>query len=173
MAQSDFATVLQLLEGLTLTPLEASKVVSVLKIGVPVDTKESAGPADAVPAGADTTMDPTITGDAAPPSDKKTTTLISPADLLPTTTIEVDGQARFVRTYKGFVFEVPRDSSQGPFYVITKGHRVGIIDDWGVSSDAVIGVSGAAFVKVASLQAGLTRMLRAIDNGVAKVVLKE
>ena len=49
---------------------------------------------------------------------------------LPVTTVEIDGQTIYQKTYKNTDFEVPKEDSRGLFYVITKGYHIGIIDDW-------------------------------------------
>ena len=49
---------------------------------------------------------------------------------LPVATVEVDGQTIYQKTYKNTDFEVPKEDSRGPFYIITKGYRIGIINDW-------------------------------------------
>ncbi|KAF8447287.1 hypothetical protein L210DRAFT_3641242 [Boletus edulis BED1] len=147
MTQSDLTTVLGLLEGLTLSPSEASEVLSAIHISVSPDS---------------TVTMPVVTAPPVP------TLLDSPV-----TTVKVNGQTIYRKTYKGTDFDVPKEDSEGPFYVITKGYRIGIIDNWGFASDAVTGVSGAVFCKVDTMEAALAKMLRAIDSKAAKVLEKK
>ncbi|KAN0078442.1 hypothetical protein V8E55_010499 [Tylopilus felleus] len=91
---------------------------------------------------------------------------------LPVATVEVDGQTIYQKMYKNTDFEVPKEDSRGPFYVITKGYCIGIIDDWGVASDAVTGVGDATYCKVDTVHAGLAKILKAIDNKATLLIKK-
>ncbi|KAN0088023.1 hypothetical protein V8E55_006644 [Tylopilus felleus] len=155
MTQSDLATLLTLLEGLTLTPSEASEVLAAMKIGT-------------------ATTDVNVIGNPTTAISGLTVVHAPPVILdLPVTTVEVDGQTIYQKTYKNTNFKVPKeDSREGPFYIITKGYRIGIIDDWGIASDAVTSMGGATYCKVDTMHAGLLKMLKAIDNK-ATVVIKK
>ncbi|KAN0080293.1 hypothetical protein V8E55_009859 [Tylopilus felleus] len=91
---------------------------------------------------------------------------------LPVATVEVDGQTIYQKTYKNTDFEVPKEDSRGPFYVITKGYRIGIINNWGVASNAVTGVGGATYCKVDTVHVGLAKILKAIDNKATLLIRK-
>ncbi|KIK31691.1 hypothetical protein CY34DRAFT_19664, partial [Suillus luteus UH-Slu-Lm8-n1] len=70
--------------------------------------------------------------------------------------------------YRDFTFDVPRAEVIGPFYLVTRGRRVGVFETWQRTSPYVIGVSCASFTRCRSLDDGLIRMLDAIDLGVAQ-----
>ncbi|KIM59857.1 hypothetical protein SCLCIDRAFT_44578, partial [Scleroderma citrinum Foug A] len=67
------------------------------------------------------------------------------------------------RIYNGFVYNIPLPCETGQLYLITVGHRVGIIAGWPATSPHVVGVSHATYCKVDSLGEGVAAMLRAID----------
>lgn len=49
---------------------------------------------------------------------------------LPLNKVVVNGETRGQQLYRGFVFDVPRDAVPGPFYLVTRGLRVGVFETW-------------------------------------------
>ena len=45
---------------------------------------------------------------------------------LPISTVEAAGETLLQKTYKGFSFDIPKPDAPGPFYLVTKGLRVGV-----------------------------------------------
>ncbi|OJA21225.1 hypothetical protein AZE42_10035 [Rhizopogon vesiculosus] len=87
---------------------------------------------------------------------------------LPMTTVIINGEVRTQQHYCGFSFDVPHTGVLGPFYLVTRGRRVGIFQTWQRTSPHVIGVSCSTYSRVKSRQDGLNRMLDAIDLGEAQ-----
>jgi len=99
--------------------------------------------------------------------------------------LSLDGHAQHV--YNGFIYDIPLPGETGQLYLVTIGHRVGIIAGWptwstftscisahhnirSATSPYVVGISHATFCKVDSFGAGLMAMLCAIDKKVARWV---
>ncbi|KIK78089.1 hypothetical protein PAXRUDRAFT_164947 [Paxillus rubicundulus Ve08.2h10] len=87
---------------------------------------------------------------------------------LQVTTVNVGGELRFQQTYHGFSFDVPRAGALGPFYLVTRGQRVGVFATWYRTSPHVLGISCSSFTRVQSLDSALLHMLDAIDLGEAQ-----
>jgi hypothetical protein len=92
----------------------------------------------------------------------------------------VNGEERFQHHYEGFAFDVPHTAADGPFYLVTRGRRVGVFSSWCVSfsdyssffllhylrsrtSPHVIGVSHSTYTRARSRNDALIRMLDAIN----------
>jgi hypothetical protein len=45
----------------------------------------------------------------------------------------VNGEEHLQQHYKGFTFDIPHPDARGPFYIVTRGRRVGIFNTWYVS----------------------------------------
>ncbi|KIJ19292.1 hypothetical protein PAXINDRAFT_153324 [Paxillus involutus ATCC 200175] len=73
-------------------------------------------------------------------------------------------------TYNGITFVLPLQEESGPFYLITRGRLVGVIAQWARVCPLVIGVSGAAFHMVSSMQWGWQMIEAAIDDGLTRVL---
>ncbi|KAG1802816.1 uncharacterized protein HD556DRAFT_1437881 [Suillus plorans] len=58
---------------------------------------------------------------------------------LPMTCITVNGEERFQHHYEGFSFDVPHKEAGGPFYLVTRGRRVGVFSTWTCTSPHVLG----------------------------------
>lgn len=52
---------------------------------------------------------------------------------LPMTAVIVNGETRGQQQYRDFSFDVPRAGALGPFYLVTRGRRVGVFETWCVS----------------------------------------
>lgn len=50
------------------------------------------------------------------------------------TGVVVNGETRGQQHYRDFTFDVPRAEVIGPFYLVTRGRRVGVFETWCVSS---------------------------------------
>ncbi|KAG2151531.1 hypothetical protein DEU56DRAFT_728141 [Suillus clintonianus] len=87
---------------------------------------------------------------------------------LPLTEVVINGETWGQQHYCGFAFNVPRAAALGPFYLITRGSRVGVFETWQHTSPYVLGVSCSSFSRCKSLHDGLIRMLDAIDLGEAQ-----
>ncbi|KAF8833924.1 hypothetical protein BDN67DRAFT_985700 [Paxillus ammoniavirescens] len=70
-------------------------------------------------------------------------------------------------TYNGVVFILPYQGEVGPYYLITWGRLMGVVAQWQKASPLVIGVSGASFRNVTSVQRGWQLVEDAIDDGQA------
>ncbi|KAF8449521.1 hypothetical protein L210DRAFT_3641114 [Boletus edulis BED1] len=73
-----------------------------------------------------------------------------------------------LESHSGFVYEVPEPHATGPFYLVTRGHRVGVFSGWQTTSPYVIGVSRASFSRVASAKAGLAQLISCINRDLAR-----
>ncbi|KAH7920968.1 hypothetical protein BV22DRAFT_1049976 [Leucogyrophana mollusca] len=73
-------------------------------------------------------------------------------------------------SYKNFEYDIPAGAARSPFYLVTKGRRVGIFSQWQEASPYVIGVAGAVFSKTRSVEDGLVVMKTAIDGGEVEVL---
>ncbi|SJL18912.1 uncharacterized protein ARMOST_22514 [Armillaria ostoyae] len=67
-------------------------------------------------------------------------------------------------------FYVIPDTDPGPYYVVTRGQRVGVFAGWSVVSPWVIRVQTAAYHRVASILEGVQCMHEAIEDGTAWVL---
>lgn len=109
---------------------------------------------------------------------------------LPVSSLTVGSELRCQQIYRGFSFDIPRASSVGPFYVVTRGKRVGAFSTWCVlffndrislltlvylgrhhTSTFVTGVSRACYTRTPSLYAAITRVLEAINLGEAECIV--
>ncbi|KAG1730259.1 uncharacterized protein EDB91DRAFT_1085513 [Suillus paluster] len=52
---------------------------------------------------------------------------------LPMTAVIVNSETRGQQQYRDFSFDVPRAGALGPFYLVTRGRRVGVFETWCVS----------------------------------------
>ncbi|KAF8127406.1 hypothetical protein EV363DRAFT_1172356, partial [Boletus edulis] len=89
---------------------------------------------------------------------------------LPVTTVVVDGQPRLQKTYHCFAFDVPKPNTSGPFYLVTRGRRVGIFSTSQRTAPHVQGVSLSSHSRVASVDAGLLGMADAIEHKEAELL---
>ncbi|KAG2115715.1 uncharacterized protein F5147DRAFT_769131 [Suillus discolor] len=67
-------------------------------------------------------------------------------------------------SYKGFPYEIPDLSAEGPFYCVIKGKRVGVLATWEDTSPQVTGVSGAIHSRCPSVEVGVARIHAAIER---------
>ncbi|KIJ13868.1 hypothetical protein PAXINDRAFT_80169, partial [Paxillus involutus ATCC 200175] len=74
----------------------------------------------------------------------------------------------YIATYNEVIFVLPYQGEIGPYYLITQGKLIGVVAQWQKASPFVIGVSGASFSKVSSVQQGWQRVEDAIDAGQTK-----
>ncbi|KAG2118332.1 hypothetical protein BD769DRAFT_1672262 [Suillus cothurnatus] len=117
------------------------------------------------------TVPPIPSATLAPPPPPSTTPTQSPAPSqntqtlpdLPITSIMVNGEERFQHHYEGFAFDVPHTAADGPFYLVTRGRRVGVFSSWSHTSPHVIGVSHSTYTRARSRNDALIRMLDAIN----------
>ncbi|KAG2124146.1 hypothetical protein BD769DRAFT_1388945 [Suillus cothurnatus] len=54
--------------------------------------------------------------------------------------------------YKGFPYEIPDLSAEGPFYCVIKGKHIGVLSTWEDTSPQVTGVSGAIHSHCSSVE---------------------
>ncbi|KAI5993045.1 hypothetical protein EDD15DRAFT_2367858 [Pisolithus albus] len=80
------------------------------------------------------------------------------------------GEKRWQQRYRGTYFDVPGPDVVGPYYLVTKGTRIGVLATWTRTAPYVNGVKGACYVGVPSVKEGVERMIRAIDLGESFVV---
>ncbi|KAF8434160.1 hypothetical protein L210DRAFT_864099 [Boletus edulis BED1] len=73
-----------------------------------------------------------------------------------------------LESHSGFVYEVPEPHTTGPFYLVTRGRRVGVFSGWYTTSPYVIGISRASFSRVASVKAGLAQLISCINRDLAR-----
>ncbi|KAG2112874.1 hypothetical protein DEU56DRAFT_919746 [Suillus clintonianus] len=187
--QSSLDAVLQLLSSLTLSNDEAQTLIQVISDGSggpPV--MSSATPTAAVIPAA--TLAPAVTVISPPPAvavitPRSAVAVVSPPAVavetqaaafvqfvgfphLPMTAVIVNGETRGQQQYRDFSFDVPRAGALGPFYLVTRGRRVGVFETWQRTSPHVLGVSCSSFSCCKSLDDSLVRMLDAIDLGEAQ-----
>ncbi|KAG2029071.1 hypothetical protein BDR03DRAFT_988004 [Suillus americanus] len=81
---------------------------------------------------------------------------------LPTSRVMVNGEEHLQQHYKGFTFDIPHPDARGPFYIVTRGRRVGIFNTWTRTSPHVLGVSCSSYTRARSWSDGVLRMLDAI-----------
>ncbi|KAG2086586.1 uncharacterized protein F5147DRAFT_781573 [Suillus discolor] len=89
--------------------------------------------------------------------------LCNNADLVGTNADLVGLPPRSV-SYKGFPYEIPDLSAEGPFYCVIKGKRVGVLATWEDTSPQVTGVSGAIHSRCPSVEVGIARIHAAIER---------
>ncbi|KAF9222816.1 hypothetical protein BS17DRAFT_767573 [Gyrodon lividus] len=82
---------------------------------------------------------------------------------LPVTTLNFGGEVWYQQTYRSFTFDVPRAGDLRPFYLVTRGHRVGVFSTWQHTSIHVTSISCSSFSCAKSLNNALLWMLDAID----------
>ncbi|KAI6113500.1 hypothetical protein EV401DRAFT_1983037 [Pisolithus croceorrhizus] len=75
------------------------------------------------------------------------------------------GEKRWQQVYKGVYFDVPGPDANGPFYLVTKGTRIGILAEWPRTAPYVIGVRGSCYVGVLTVEDGVRRMMNSIKLG--------
>ncbi|KIJ10056.1 hypothetical protein PAXINDRAFT_157717 [Paxillus involutus ATCC 200175] len=111
---------------------------------------------------------------ALPPASTNTNTSQAATTLhhLPVTTVIVGGEAQYQHTYRGFAFDIPWSGSLRPFYLVTRGWRIGVFATWPCTSPYVLGISCSSYTRVQTLGDGLLRMLDAIDLGEAQWLAK-
>ncbi|KAG0696457.1 hypothetical protein DFH29DRAFT_1004532 [Suillus ampliporus] len=68
-----------------------------------------------------------------------------------------------VRTHHGVMYHVPCQDASGPFYWVSRGHRIGIFATWQGTSTHVTGVSCASFSRVHLVAEGIRLIMEAID----------
>ncbi|KAH7906699.1 hypothetical protein BJ138DRAFT_1219367 [Hygrophoropsis aurantiaca] len=73
-------------------------------------------------------------------------------------------------TYGDFDYYVPDAYCLAPYYLVTKGRRVGVFSQWQKCSPYVTGVAGAVYSKARSVTHGRDIMEEAIDSGEAQVL---
>ncbi|EIW79871.1 hypothetical protein CONPUDRAFT_155267 [Coniophora puteana RWD-64-598 SS2] len=73
-------------------------------------------------------------------------------------------------TYQDVTFWVPDDGVDGPFYLVTRGRRVGIFSSWSRTSPYVTSVSRATFHRVKELEQGMQSVFDAVEDGQLVVV---
>ncbi|KAG0706719.1 hypothetical protein DFH29DRAFT_995586 [Suillus ampliporus] len=86
---------------------------------------------------------------------------------LPTTRVIVNGEEGIQQHYEGFAFDIPHANTEGPFYLVTRGRRVGVFSTWPHTSPHVIGVSCSSFSRAQSVTDGILHILDAVDLGEA------
>ncbi|KIK15806.1 hypothetical protein PISMIDRAFT_25224 [Pisolithus microcarpus 441] len=74
----------------------------------------------------------------------------------------------YVVSYNSMLVVLPSEGIDGPFYFITRGRLVGIIARWENTSPLIIGVSGATFGSVSSVERGWKAVEDAIRVGDAR-----
>ncbi|KAF8837385.1 hypothetical protein BDN67DRAFT_983299 [Paxillus ammoniavirescens] len=146
-SNTNLAAILLLLEGMTLTSVEALRVNSAVKAAADLPDTTSVLSLSSCPI---SNIDPSTSLDLLTPTDTATTTRLgadtdvdvdadilnvaptssasaSPpsvnpaATMLPISTITVGGKIRYQQTYRGFSFDVPKARALGPFYLVTRG----------------------------------------------------
>ncbi|KAI5989986.1 hypothetical protein EDD15DRAFT_2370316 [Pisolithus albus] len=80
------------------------------------------------------------------------------------------GEKRWQQRHRGTYFDVPGPDVAGPYYLVTKGARIGILSTWTRTAPYVIGVRGACYVGVSSVKEGIAQMMKAIETGEAGAV---
>ncbi|KAG1787802.1 hypothetical protein EV424DRAFT_1550983 [Suillus variegatus] len=139
--------VLRLLSSLTLSANDAHNLVQVILDSTDLgNSSSSTSSATTFPTTQPTssstllsppptqTLPPIPSATLAPPPPPSTTPTQSPAPSqntqilpdLPMTSIMVNGEERFQHNYEGFTFDVPHRAADGPFYLVTRGRRVGV-----------------------------------------------
>ncbi|KAI6108657.1 hypothetical protein EV401DRAFT_2076766 [Pisolithus croceorrhizus] len=80
------------------------------------------------------------------------------------------GEKCWQQHHKGTYFDVPGPDVVGPYYLVTKGTRIGILATWTRTAPYVNGVKGACYVGVLSVKEGVEHMIKAIELGESLVV---
>ncbi|KAG9309249.1 hypothetical protein JVU11DRAFT_10730 [Chiua virens] len=88
---------------------------------------------------------------------------------LPIHTIMVGGEVVFQHIYRGISFDIPHEGSTGPFYLMTRGLRIGVFSTWNVTVPHVLAISSTSFHHVQTLNSGLVAMLHAIEVGAVQM----
>lgn len=80
------------------------------------------------------------------------------------------GEDRWQQRHKGLYFDVPSPDVAGPYYLVTKGTRIGVLATWPRTAPYIIGVKGSCYVGVPSVKEGVKRIIRSIELGEVAVV---
>ncbi|KIJ10013.1 hypothetical protein PAXINDRAFT_16918 [Paxillus involutus ATCC 200175] len=81
-----------------------------------------------------------------------------------------NGEVRWQHIFGDFIFDIPDPQAVGPFYLVMRGTRIGVLSTWQRTSPYVLGVSMAAYSRTLSVHDGVERMLIAIKLGKAQVL---
>ncbi|KAG1787613.1 uncharacterized protein HD556DRAFT_1246636, partial [Suillus plorans] len=155
--------VIQLLSSLMLSPDDAHNLIRVV-----VDSTKLQSPSTMVtpqcPAPHPTTQ---IHLTASPIVQTLVLNSQTPAPTSQTPVPTARTKSPLVQQYNGFPFDVPHADANGPFYLITRGRRVGVFDTWPRTSPHVIGVKTSSYSRAWSLDDGILHIMDAIDLGEA------
>ncbi|KAN0082689.1 hypothetical protein V8E55_008484 [Tylopilus felleus] len=92
---------------------------------------------------------------------------------LPVTHVIVDGQVHYQKKYLSTTFDVPKPDANigpGPFYLITRGCRVGIFSSIQHANPHIQGVSLASHSHISSFDEALLDMANAILHSKVSMV---
>ncbi|KIK14948.1 hypothetical protein PISMIDRAFT_116077, partial [Pisolithus microcarpus 441] len=67
--------------------------------------------------------------------------------------------------YRGIYFDIPGPEKNGPFYLVTKGTRIGVLAEWPRMAPYIISVKGSCYVGVLMVKEGVRCMMNAIRLG--------
>ncbi|EGN95811.1 hypothetical protein SERLA73DRAFT_155093 [Serpula lacrymans var. lacrymans S7.3] len=116
-------------------------------------------------------LDRTAAGGASPPSQRASaSTATPPLTQAPVAATSSSSTLVATPTYQGWPFHVPEPGMQGQYYLVTRGHCIGIFAAWQTTSPYVTGVSHATYTCTLSLEAGIASMHLAIDNGEVEIL---
>lgn len=75
------------------------------------------------------------------------------------------GKTRWQQRHEGVYFDVPSPDARSPYYLVTKGARIGVLCTWTKTAPYVIGVRGSCYTGVQSINEGIEHMMHAIEAG--------
>ncbi|KAF9037322.1 hypothetical protein BDZ89DRAFT_1129848 [Hymenopellis radicata] len=152
----------------TTTPASATQgymttpVATPTHAALPQATTPSIPAAGPPPTSSPASAAPAVASSAASPAPAVAS---SPAVITPTLPASNNGHPYFQVLPATFNFISPAPGTPGPYYVITRGRVVGIVAGWDRASPNCIGVGGAVFRSVPSVDAGKQLVQSALAAG--------